>query len=366
MAMERVRVGVIGTGIGAEHIRALQQAPGAVVTVVCSAQRERAEATARQFAVPRAATDYRDLLGADVDAVVITTPPALHRAMTLDAIAAGKHVFCEKPLAVTLAEAEEMRDAAVAAGVVHMVNHHMRFGATYAEMQRRIVAGSLGTPTLADARVSMNPIDYLRAPLWSDSKPGWFIDAAQGGGILSGSAGPHLLDMLRWCWGEVVAVSCTAAVTVPIVPLANGREITGITAPDGFLALLRFASGAMATVRGVPIAYRRGGFRIEFNGTAGALLATNDELRVAAAGDVALEVLPLPDAPWDRAGIATRFIRAIQDGDTAATPDFNDGLAVQRILAALNKAIATQRWVALTPPLPKGHPPSLRGKGEKK
>ncbi|MCA1670265.1 MAG: Gfo/Idh/MocA family oxidoreductase [Thermomicrobia bacterium] len=278
MTAKIVRVGIIGTGIGAEHGKALQQTPGAVITAVCSAQRARAEAMARQFAIPRATDDYRDLLGADVDAVVITTPPALHRQMTLDAIAAGKHVLCEKPLAVTLADAIEMRDAAEAAGIVHMINHHMRFGATYAAMHERIAAGYLGTPTMADARVNLNPTDYLRAPGWSNSKPGWFVDTAQGGGILAGSAGPHLFDLLRWCWGEVAAVSCLAAVATPTVTMADGNSITGITAPDTFLALLRFTSGALATVRGVPIPYHRGGFSIEFNGTAGALLATNTDL----------------------------------------------------------------------------------------
>ena len=285
------------------------------VTAVCSAQRERAEATARQFAIPRATTDYRDLLGADVDAVVITTPPALHRQMALDAIAAGKHVFCEKPLAATLAEAVEMRDAAEAAGIVHMINHQTRFGATYAEMQRLIAAGYLGTPTLADARISMNPADYLRGPMWSTSKAEWFTDAAQGGGILAGSAGPHLFDLLRWCWGEVAAVICTAAVTVPTITLADGSEITDITAPDGFIAVLRFVNGAMATVRGVPIAYHRGGFSFEFNGTAGALLVTHTELKGATADDPAPQALPVPDAPQDRVGIAAavhsrRFRRA--------------------------------------------------------
>src|SRR3954465_8185357 len=104
MTAKTVRVGIIGTGIGAEHIRAFRQAPGAVIVAVCSAQRERAETIAAQFDVPYATSDYRDLLGADVDAVVITTPPALHRQMALDAIAAGKHIFCEKPLAANLAE----------------------------------------------------------------------------------------------------------------------------------------------------------------------------------------------------------------------------------------------------------------------
>jgi predicted dehydrogenase len=349
MTAKTVRVGIIGTGIGAEHIRAFRQVPGAVVTVVCSAQRERAEATAREFGIPRATTAYRDLLGADVDAVVITTPPALHRRMALDAIAAGKHVFCEKPLAATLAEAVEMRDAAEAAGIVHMINHQTRFGATYAETRRLIDGGYLGTPTLADARVNLNPADYLRGPMWSTSKVGWFVDRAQGGGILAGSAGPHLFDLLRWYWGEVEAVTCTAAVTVPAITLADGGEITDITAPDGFIAVLRFVNGAMATVRGVPIPYHRGGFSFEFNGTAGALLVTHTDLRGATDADPAPQELPVPEAPQDRVGIALRFIRAIQEGESAPAPTFGDGVAVQAILDALDTAMAAQTWVTLTP-----------------
>ncbi len=365
MAVKTVRVGIIGTGIGAEHIRAFQQAPGAVVTAVCSAQRERAETVARQFAVPHATTEYRDLLGADVDAVVITTPPALHRPMALDAIAAGKHVFCEKPLAATLAEAVEMRDAAEAAGIVHMINHQTRFGATYLETRRLIDAGYLGTPTLADARISMNPADYLRGPMWSNSKVGWFVDGAQGGGILAGSGGPHLFDLLRWYWGEVEAVTCTAAVTVPTITLADGSELTDITAPDGFIALLRFANGAMATVRGVPIAYHRGGFSFEFNGTAGALFVTHSDLRGATTADPGPQALEVPQGPQDRVGIAMRFIRAIQEGEPAPAPNFHDGVAVQAILDALNEAMATQSWVEPNPrPLParKGsEPPREQG-----
>lgn len=346
--VQQVRVGVIGTGIGAEHIRALQQSPGAVVTAICSAQRERAEAVAQQYGVAHATTDYRDLLKADVDAVVVTTPPTLHRVMTLDAIAAGKHVLCEKPLAANLAEAREMRDAAEAAGIVHMINHQTRFGATYAEMHRLMTAGYLGTPTLADARISMNPADYLRGPQWSTSKVEWFVDEAQGGGILAGSAGPHLFDLLRWCWGEVAAVACTTATTVPTITLADGTVIANITAPDCFIAQLRFTNGAMATVRGVPIAYHRGGFSFEFNGTAGTLLATHTDLRGATAADPAPQEMPVPDAPHDRVGIAMRFIRAIQDGDTNAAPTFADGVAVQAILDALDEAMATNRWVALS------------------
>jgi predicted dehydrogenase len=345
MATARVRIGVIGTGIGAEHTRALQQVPEAVVTAVCSAQQRRAEATAEAFGIPRATTDYRDLLGDNVDAVIITTPPALHRQMTLDAVAAGKHVLCEKPLAVTLDEAREMLAAAEHAGVVHMINHHMRFGATYAAMHDRIAAGFLGTPTQADARVNLNPVDYLNGSMWSDSKAGWFADAAQGGGILAGSAGPHLIDLLRWCWGDVESVCGGASVSIPTIPLKGGGEITGITAPDGCIALLRFANGGLATMRGVPIVYHRGGFSVEFNGTAGALIATNTELRAATAEDQAPEPIPLPDTPQDRVGILMRFVESIRAGEGPPAPTFADGVAVQAILAALDEAIATGTWV---------------------
>jgi predicted dehydrogenase len=269
--------------------------------------------------------------------------------MALDAIAAGKHVFCEKPLAATLAEAVEMRDAAEAAGMVHMINHQTRFGATYAAARRLIDTGYLGTPTLADARISMNPADYLRGPMWSTSKVQWFVDVAQGGGILAGSGGPHLFDLLRWYWGEVEAVTCTAAVTVPAITLADGSELADITAPDGFLAVLRFVNGAMATVRGVPIPYHRGGFSFEFNGTAGALLITHTDLRGATDTDSAPQELPVPEAPQDRVGIAMRFIRAIQEGEPAPAPNFRDGVAVQAILDALDAAMAAQTWVTVTP-----------------
>jgi len=127
-----VRVGVIGTGIGVAHIEALRRVPGAAIVAVCSARAARAAEVAARFAIPRATDDYRELLAADIDAVVIATPPPLHAPMGLAAIAAGKHVLCEKPLAATLGEAHALRDAARAAGVVHMLYHQQRFASANA------------------------------------------------------------------------------------------------------------------------------------------------------------------------------------------------------------------------------------------
>ncbi|MGN6814419.1 MAG: Gfo/Idh/MocA family protein [Thermomicrobiales bacterium] len=344
---EPVRVGVIGTGIGAAHIEALRRAPDATVVAVCSARQERAQAVARRFRIPRTTTDYHDLLGDGIDAVVVASPPALHLPMARDAIAAGKHVFCEKPLAITLDEARELRDLAHKAGIVHMLNHQQRFMPPYARAKQLLDRGFIGDLTIADARMVFNPVDYLRSPNWSDSKAGWFTDAAQGGGIMSGSAGPHLVDLLLWYGGPIAAVAARTAVTQPAIPLRDGREARDINAADAFVVLARFAHGGMGTIRGIPVGYHQtSGFGLDLHGTAGSLLVEHGGLRGAAAGDDDLADLPLPgDAPQDRVVIARTFIDAVRAGGPSPAPNFDDGVAVQALLAAAETAARTGEWV---------------------
>src|SRR5918997_1057273 len=207
-----IRVGVVGTGIGVTHIEVLRDVPGVEVVAVCSAQVERACAVAERFGIPRATADCSDLLGPDVDALVLATPPALHAPLGLDALAAGKHLFCEKPLAANLHEARALRDAAHAAGVVHMVNFQMRFAAAFARAHELAHDGYLGRLTLADARISINPVDYLRAPFASSRKIAWSPAGGQPGGLLGSSAGPHRADLLLWYGGPVEAVAAHTAV----------------------------------------------------------------------------------------------------------------------------------------------------------
>ncbi len=341
-----VRVGVIGTGIGVSHIEALQQVAGVRIAAICSAQEARAVAVAGRFDIPRATTDYRDLLGAGIDAVVIATPPALHLAMGRDAFAAKKHVLCEKPLAASLDEARALCDAARDAGRVQMVNYNMRFAAPYAKARALIEEGYLGDLALADARITMNPIDYLRSPNWSDSKSGWFTDAAQGGGILAGSAGPHLVDFLLWFGGDIAEVATRTAVTRPEVTLNDGTVIRDISGEDAFVVLARFAGGGMATLRGVPVAYHGGGFSLELHGTRGSLVVERGKLRGATDRDRDLADIPLPaDATPDRVAIAQRFIDAVRANDATAAPTFADGLAAQTVLEASLTAAREGRWV---------------------
>ena len=345
-----VRVGVVGTGIGAALVAALQRVPGAAVTIVCSAQRARADAVAARFAIPHATDDYRDVLAAGLDAVVIATPPALHAPMVLDAVAAGLHVFCEKPLAATVAEARAMRDAAHGAGVVHALGHQSRFAAPFARAGALLGKGYLGRLVTADCQLYLNPIDYLRAPVASDSKAGWYTDASQSGGLLAAAAGPHQVDLLRWYGGPIAAVAAQVAVSRPAVELADGTTRGGITAEDAFLVLARFASGALATMRGLPIAHHAFGMALDLHGTEGTLRASFEGLRGATVADRALADLPLPDAGSDRVALLTGFIEAIHDGDparAAALPNFDDGVATQAVLEACAEAARTGTWITI-------------------
>ena len=345
---DTVRIGIIGTGFGAFHVEVFQKLDGVEVAAICSAQAERAEAVAERFGIEIATNDYLTVIE-NVDAVVIATPPALHMRMALDAIAAGVHVFCEKPIAANLAEAKRIRDAAAEAGVTGMMNFQQRFTPHYRRSAQLLADGTAGRLQMIDMRVPMNPVGYMRLPLWSDSKAGWFADAAQGGGLLASSVGPHLVDLLLWHGGPIAEVACRTIVSRPTVPLPGGGEMANITGEDGFVVFGRYASGALLTVRGVPIAHNAGEWTLQLDGDAGSVVV--DGTRVLYYTEDAKEptVADLPaDMPDLRVAIASHFIDAVRAGHPSPTPTLSDGVASQAVLDAALEAARTGRWVEVS------------------
>src|SRR5439155_21722232 len=133
-------------------------------------------------------------------AVSIPTPPHTHGPLALEAIAAGKHVLCEKPFARDAAEAKALLDAAERAGVVHLLGTEFRFGTGQALMARVIAGGAIGEPRLATF--------ILHVPGLVDPAgevPAWWSDASQGGGWL-GAQGSHAVDQVRSTLGEFAGV----------------------------------------------------------------------------------------------------------------------------------------------------------------
>ncbi len=351
---DKIRVGVIGVGFGANvQIPGLQAHPDTEVVAVCSARLERAQETAQRFGVPRAFSDYRELLELDgLDAVTIVTPPALHHRMSLDALAVGKHVLCEKPTACDLPEAREMEEAARRSGRVCMIDPQVRFYPARTRLQQLVAEGFLGDLHLFHVwAVGGYRADATRP--WN-----WWSDREKGGGLL-GALGSHLVDATRHWFGEVASVLCVLDSVIKERPAPGGNGTRPVDADDSFTLLLRLANGARASLNATSVAHPPSG-RFEAYGTRGTLVVDREErLGGPPAGSRNLEELTLPGPILERFGdypqnstlgafiqLVDVFVRGIREGAPAA-PSFTDGLKVQEVMEAAHRSHAERRWVDL-------------------
>src|ERR1700689_1174044 len=188
--MTKLRWGLVGAStIAAEHMIAAFRATGGEAVAVMSTNAERATSYARQHGIAQATTSLKELVGSkDVDAVYISTTNELHRDHVFAAAAAGKHVLCEKPLALTLMDARAMVAECRNRGVIMGTNHHLRNAATHRAMRDAIKQGRIGKPVFARGFHSV----YLPAHL-----QGWRLDAPAPGGRVILDITVHDADTLR-------------------------------------------------------------------------------------------------------------------------------------------------------------------------
>ncbi len=352
-----LRVGVIGGGAFAEvaHLPGLAAHPAARVVVVCSRRRERALALAERFGVPETSDDWAAVCARpDLDAVSIATANAEHRGPALLALAQGKHVFCEKPLATSVAGAEEMARAAAASGRVAQVAFTYRYLYGVQELRRRLLAGEVGEPVVFRAHH-----EYWNT-LHPESAITWRERRGTGGGVLY-DTGSHLFDLARFLCGEIAAVRGSLL----RVPRERRDERTGETAAvesdDLASAELRFQSGAAGHWQASRVTPARGPAHVQVLGAGGVLEASLsrgrfDALRRAsptrAGFEERWEELPLPAAAGDGQAHAlprllASFVDACLRGRLApGDASFADGLAAQRALAAVERS-AERGWVEL-------------------
>jgi len=356
------RAAVVGTGFGClTHVRAMRAA-GFQVTALVGRDADKTAARADQFDIPHACTTLSDALALDagsVDAVVVATPPHTHAELVLEALAAGRHVLCEKPFARDAAEAQSMLDAAERAGVVHLVGTEFRYAPGRVLLARAIRARAIGEPRLATF--------LLHIPLLADPAaevPAWWSDARQGGGWL-GAQGSHDIDQVRTALGEFESVSAS-------LPHVVER---GWTAEDAFVVQFRLRNGCVGVMQSV--ASDRGPmlFATRVAGTAGTVWAEGDRVRVAdAAGVRDLEIPPdltvgAPDppsadlmhsaydllhstgidfGPYTRLHeVFGRLISGQPVPNEPAPPTFADGVAAMRVLDAVRVSAREQRTVEL-------------------
>jgi predicted dehydrogenase len=343
-----VRIGFIGSGFARRvQLPALAFVPEARATAIASGHRANAEAVAREFGVSHVFDDGEELArSADVDLVVVSSTPDSHARYAIAALEAGKHVLCEKPMALDAYEAAQMVAAAETRPErVAWVDHELRYEPNRRRARERISSGAIGV--VRHIELSLKP--YLRGdgrPQPSDAPWTWWFDGARGGGIL-GAVGSHLIDLCRfWTGSEVAYVTGLVETFVPERRDANGTP-RPVTADDFTSGVLRMASGAVATITLSSVAHHGPGHLAQATGSDGTLLLTGEtKLELGKAGGP-LEDISVPDDLWEKAKPnnmwARSFARLLRDmvrviGGAAAQGEpasFRDGWQVQRVLDAI-------------------------------
>jgi predicted dehydrogenase len=273
-----IRAAVIGTGfIGTVHVEALRRI-GVQVRGVLGSSPERGDMRAAQLGVARAYPSLDALLAdPDVDVVHVTSPNNLHVPQATAVLAAGKHVVCEKPLAMTAAESAGLVDAADRSGLINAVNFNIRFYPLNQHLREEVAAGALGDVRFVTGH-------YFQDWLFHDTDWNWRLEPDKGGALRAvGDIGSHWLDLMAFVTGQpIVAVMADLATFVttrreptgPVATFSTERSAETIArdmgTEDVASILLRFANGARGALSVSQIsAGRKNSLQWEIDGSAG-------------------------------------------------------------------------------------------------
>ncbi|WP_327664925.1 MULTISPECIES: Gfo/Idh/MocA family protein [unclassified Streptomyces] len=378
-ATAQVRSAIVGAGMIAEvHRRSVRTAGGRLTGVLASTPERSAQVAADWLAPgqPVAAYgDFDDLLAdADVDVVHICTPNRTHAAYAERALAAGKHVVCEKPLATGAVDAERLVAAAERAGTVAAVPFVYRYHPLVRELRSRALAGEFGNWQLLHG-------SYLQDWMLDPDASGWRVDPRAGGDSRAfADIGSHWCDLVEWVTGErFTELTAHRTVTVPERPSgtdaksfsASGSSVEGerstVTTEDAAALLLRTESGALAsTVVSQVSAGRKNRLWFELDGSAGSAvfdqenpdtlwLGGEDSSRILHRGaggtspeQQRLNVVP-PGHPQGYVDCFAAFVAdvyaAVTTGETPeGLPLFADGLRSARLVDAFLTSSANGTW----------------------
>jgi predicted dehydrogenase len=354
-----VGVGVIGAGAVAvvRHLPALAEARAAgeaTIVAICDLDAARARAVAAEWGVPTVCADEHELVALPaVEAVIVCTPNVAHHSQTMVALASGKHVLCEKPLAMTLAEAREMASAAQAAGVVTAVNFRYRWIPAARFVSDLIATGTLG-------RLYHGVFHYFTNWLVDPATPAaWRTLRAQTGTGALGDLGSHLIDLAAAWLGPAARVRGELTTFTAERPTPDGGRVT-VDVDDAASFTIEYAGGAVGQFLASRCTPGRTNYqRVELYGSAGAVAYEFDkwdrggdmvhlclgtaQSRLGGFSTVQVSPEHLLGTPT---GPIREWLRAIRAGQPAA-PSFADGLACQEIMTAIEQSAAAGRTVTL-------------------
>jgi predicted dehydrogenase len=341
-----VRLGIIGAGGFANtHMQFLSQMKDVEVVAFCRRDEAALGEMQKKWGVKRGFTDYRKMLEmTGLDAVDIITPTDSHHRIALDAIAAGKHVLCDKPLAMNAQQSREMLQAAEKAGVVHCTNFNQRGRTPAGRIKRYIDEGFVG-------RIYHTNISWMMSNQF-DSRPAmlsWRYRPETGGGTVYELI--HVFDMARFLCGEVrrvLAYHHTAEKQRKFADLPEGMEVS---VPDSSAFMLEFVSGAYGVLHTSFVS--RGSdtdgmttARIEVTGELGRIMNSGRHGISGYSSTLGAPQAPLreldPGAPYPQP--YEQFVKAVLTGEPVKT-SFYDGMKAAELVDASYVSAREQRWV---------------------
>lgn len=372
--MLELGIGLIGTGfMGKTHalafaaVRAVMgDTPVPKLALLCDNPLEKAREMAQQFGFARATADWKLLVNdPEVDIVCITTPNHLHHEMALAAIAAGKHVYCEKPLSLSVAHAQEMADAAAKAGVKTMVGYNYIKNPAFSHAQALITAGAIGDIVHFRGWVDE---DYQADPAlpWT-----WRAKISDAGLGALGDLGCHLVSMAYGIAGPIESLIADMQTIHKTRPLANERGHAEVENEDTASALIRFKNGAQGSLSASRSAWgRKNRLAWEVHGTKGMLCFDQERLNElqlfrndgSAATQGFTTILTGPEhAPYGAFCPASGHQLGFNDlkiieaaallydigGGAPAHPNFRDALEFERVIHAIAQSAQTGARVTI-------------------
>jgi predicted dehydrogenase len=383
--MKKLNVAMIGSGfMGKAHSLAYSAMPSffwpppavPVRKVVVDMTEELASGARDRLGFDEYASRWQDVIARhDIDIVDICTPNSSHAEIAIAAAKAGKHILCEKPLAMDAPEAKAMLDAVEAAGVTHMVAFNYRQTPAVILAKHLIDSGRLGEILTVRGQ-------YMQD--WS-ADPGtplsWRFQSKLAGSGALGDVGTHIIDMTRFLVGEFESVNAIVRTHIPERPVQKGafdkmasasRDTGGAKGPvdvdDAFITMIRFENGAVGFIEATRNAYgHHNGLGFEINGTRGSLIfdyQRMNELNVMLADDPPElhgfrtvymgPAHPYGENLWPIPGLGVgyidvkiiecfSFVKAIMES-RAAQPSFRDGYQIARIADAILASGESQKW----------------------
>ena len=376
-----LRVGLIGYRfMGRAHSNAWRQAPrffhlkaNVELHTICGRHAAGVQAARAQLGWQKATTDWHEIVESPlIDIVDIVTPNHLHAEMAIAAVKNGKHVLCEKPLALNVKQAEAMVAAANKAKVVHMVCHNYRRIPAIALAKRMIGEGALGRIFHFRARYAQDRLADPEFPL------DWRLQKETSGCGVHSDSNSHVIDLGRYLVGEFEQVCGLLNTFIPERPLADAlakgaRKMGRVTVPDSAIFIGRMENGVLANVEATRYALgRKNHIAIEINGSKGSIYFdfedmnrlkyyNGDDLKDRRGfRDILVTerdgVQPYVGHWWPPGhgiGYEHTFIHTVADFVNACVegkpvhPTFEDGLKNQRVLAAVEESSQKGKWVKL-------------------